>query len=110
MNTQTVVPVVVALLLAASVYAWINGAGDAAVALVSAAWGALVVRSMMVEHERAEQKRDRLVAAALGLYWAGHWTCDREVDEARLWANLRDALELPPGTAPKPNTSRRIAQ
>lgn len=36
------------------------------------------------------------------LYYAGHWTCDRPVDEKALWEEVRDTLGLPPGTSPKP--------
>ena len=41
----------------------------------------------------------RLRGAALALYMAGHWSCDRPADEAALWTALRDALDLAPGTA-----------
>jgi hypothetical protein len=42
-----------------------------------------------------------LERAALQLYYAGVWSCDRRVDEARLWTQLRDALGLKPGTSPR---------
>lgn len=37
--------------------------------------------------------------AANELYLAGRWSCSNEVDEALLWSNLRDALQLEVGTA-----------
>lgn len=48
---------------------------------------------------------ERLQAAATALYEAGHWHCDRPVDEMALWTELRDALGRDPGGAPKPLTS-----
>lgn len=45
---------------------------------------------------------DTLRTAALMLYFAGRWRCDRPCDEAALWSALRDALSLPPGTSPPP--------
>lgn len=42
----------------------------------------------------------RLEAAAKALYSAGHWRCDRSVDESALWTELRDALGLKPGCSP----------
>jgi hypothetical protein len=45
---------------------------------------------------------DALYDAATEIYEAGHWTCDRRVDEKDLWENLRDALHREPGHAPKP--------
>lgn len=39
----------------------------------------------------------RLYAAATALYEAGHWYCDRPVDEGGLWTELRDALGRDPG-------------
>jgi hypothetical protein len=44
-------------------------------------------------------RNDPLRKAALDLYMAGRWSCDRSVDEVRLWTALRDALNLQPGTA-----------
>ena len=51
--------------------------------------------------ERAELLAavERMRGAALALYMAGHWSCDRPADEAALWTALRDALDLAPGTA-----------
>jgi len=43
-----------------------------------------------------------LLDAASALYDAGVWHCDRPVDEAGLWAALRDAMGREPGTSPKP--------
>jgi hypothetical protein len=48
------------------------------------------------------QATQRLQGAALMLYRAGYWTCDRPVDEAAMWTELRDALGLEPGTSPPP--------
>jgi hypothetical protein len=42
---------------------------------------------------------ERLRDAAKGLYMAGRWSCDRSCDEAALWTELRDAAEIPAGTA-----------
>lgn len=47
-------------------------------------------------------KNDKLKKAALELYYAGYWSCDRKCNEALLWENLREALGLPSGTSPKP--------
>lgn len=44
----------------------------------------------------------KLRAAAFSLYYAGHWRCDRLVDEAELWERLRDAMGAKPGHAPRP--------
>ena len=41
--------------------------------------------------------------AALALYQAGHWELDRPMTgQKQLWEALRDALGLPPGSAPPP--------
>lgn len=52
--------------------------------------------------QRAERELEALKAAGVAIYMAGHWTCDRPVDDAALWTALRDALGLPPGNSPKP--------
>jgi hypothetical protein len=41
--------------------------------------------------------------AALALYFAGRWSCDKlpPDEQARLWEELRDALGLPEGSATK---------
>jgi hypothetical protein len=49
---------------------------------------------------------ERLRAAATAIYEAGHWTCDRPVDEVGLWTELRDALGRNSGGAPKPLVDR----
>lgn len=41
----------------------------------------------------------RALEAVEAIYYAGHWTCDRDVDAETLWGELRDALEL---TTPAP--------
>lgn len=49
-----------------------------------------------------KQKYFELFSAASNLYEAGHWTCDRQVNEMALWEALRDAMERKPGNAPVP--------
>lgn len=44
----------------------------------------------------------QLIDAVKAIYTAGHWTCDRAVEENILWANLKRAAGIPHGTAPKP--------
>lgn len=46
----------------------------------------------------------RLRTAATALYFAGRWSCSRDVDEAKLWEDLRDALGLEAGVATKAGT------
>jgi hypothetical protein len=48
------------------------------------------------------QDMEKLIEACFNIYYAGNWTCDRPVDEAKMWADLRDALGIPPGTSPQP--------
>jgi hypothetical protein len=48
---------------------------------------------------------ERIVAAARALYYAAHWTPDRECDAGALWTELRDACEFEPGHSPKPAVS-----
>lgn len=55
-----------------------------------------------IEWAIARDQYESLRRAALDIYSAGYWTCDREVDEAALWTALRDALGLPTGTSPSP--------
>lgn len=43
----------------------------------------------------------RLLRAVDALYQAGHWSCDRQVDEFALWNELKRAAGVPHGTAPK---------
>lgn len=47
-------------------------------------------------------RHEGLLVAATCLYMAGHWSCDREVQEEALWSALRDSLYLPCGLAPVP--------
>jgi hypothetical protein len=47
---------------------------------------------------RAENARLR--EAAKALYYAAHWTPDRDVDAVKLWTDLRDAAGFEPGNAP----------
>lgn len=49
----------------------------------------------------ANCEADDVRTAALALYMAGRWSCSEVPDDeaARLWADLRDALRLEPGTA-----------
>lgn len=44
----------------------------------------------------------RLRTAIEALYYAGVWHCDRPVDEAALWQELRDAAGLVIGASPEP--------
>lgn len=53
--------------------------------------------------EDFEQTFNTLREAVEKLYDAGHWTCDRDVDERALWENVRDAARIQPGNSPKPN-------
>lgn len=41
-----------------------------------------------------------LQEAVYNLYYAGVWTCDREVDAHELWREIRDAAGLHPGFSP----------
>lgn len=50
------------------------------------------------------EKLNRLRTAATALYFAGKWSCHRQVDEAALWEALRDALELEAGVSTKAGT------
>jgi hypothetical protein len=47
-------------------------------------------------------KLEALRSAARDVYYAGHWSCDRDVDAVGLWTNLRDASDFEPGLSPKP--------
>jgi len=44
----------------------------------------------------------RLVRAVEAIYQAGHWHCDRPVDEYALWNELKRAAGVEHGTAPTP--------
>lgn len=44
----------------------------------------------------------RLMRAAANLYYAAHWTPDRDCDAGALWKELRDAAGLEPGHSPRP--------
>ena len=48
----------------------------------------------------AEQRIAELEEAGRGLYYAGFWRCDREVDEVALWDRMKAVLGLPHGTSP----------
>lgn len=54
-------------------------------------------------NNREVERRRRIVRAGRGLYLAGRWSCEElpAEDQARLWEELRDAIELAPGTATK---------
>lgn len=56
---------------------------------------------MQERYDELNAKYLKLYYAALAIYHAGHWICDRECNEAKLWEELRDAMGLPSGTAPK---------
>ena len=49
-----------------------------------------------------KDKYEKLIKAVNALYDAGHWTCDRDVDEQTLWEAVRDAMGRKPGGAPRP--------
>lgn len=36
------------------------------------------------------------------MYYAGHWTCDRPVNEKAYWEAIKDFCGLENGTSPKP--------
>ena len=57
-----------------------------------------------MEEEAILAEFEQLRAAALALYFAGKWSCHREVDEIRLWEALRDALGLEAGAATNSGT------
>lgn len=65
--------------------------------------------SECILYGRGVEETDRIIAAANALYEAGVWSCDREVDEAALWTELRDALCRKPGTSPKPLNVPQLA-
>ena len=44
----------------------------------------------------------RVKDAANAIYDAGYWTCDRPVDDKKLWEELRDSLGRESGRSPKP--------
>ncbi|SKA17565.1 hypothetical protein SAMN02745126_03988 [Enhydrobacter aerosaccus] len=53
----------------------------------------------MSERDRYRRKYRRLKKAVLALYTAAMWEPDRDVPhQAELWANLRDAAGIKPGT------------
>jgi hypothetical protein len=59
---------------------------------------ARVTELLRYNNEQVELRR-QMARAGRELYLAGRWSCDRPVDEAQLWENLRDAVELPIGAA-----------
>jgi|SRR5579872_1419247 len=56
----------------------------------------------------AQTYNERLLEAIRALYYAGVWTCDRDVDEAALWTAVRDAAGFPPGQSPKPGAPPKV--
>lgn len=50
----------------------------------------------------ADQSEGQLRKALTALYDAGHWRCDRAVEEDRLWEQARKALGRQKGSEPKP--------
>lgn len=51
----------------------------------------------------AANKLERLELTIASLYYAAHWTPDRDVGDAdMLWKAVRDAAEFEPGNAPLP--------
>lgn len=55
------------------------------------------------ELAKAKAALETLVAKVANVYYAAAWSADREVDEATLWTELRDAAGFEPGNSPKPN-------
>jgi hypothetical protein len=52
--------------------------------------------------QKLERDLARLIGAVHMIYYAAHWTPDREVEEAdKLWSNLRDAAGFTPGLSLK---------
>lgn len=69
------------------------------------------ILNLAVSRQRIAAEQYELHMATTALYEAGRWSCDRPVDEAKLWTRVRDALKRVPGTSPKPvalNSSYRI--
>lgn len=55
---------------------------------------------LLAANNREVERRRALESAGRALYFAGRWSCENsDVDAAQLWTNLRDALQIEPGTA-----------
>ncbi|HYE72609.1 MAG TPA: hypothetical protein VEF04_04725 [Blastocatellia bacterium] len=52
--------------------------------------------------DAAVKERDALREAVRNVYYAAHWTPDRQCDAVMLWTELRDAAGFEQGQAPKP--------
>jgi hypothetical protein len=57
------------------------------------------VDALLNANNREVERRRALERAGRDLYFAGRWSCDRPADEAQLWEAMRDALQLPAGSA-----------
>lgn len=56
-----------------------------------------LIAAILADREKALK---RLTTAVSAVYYAAHWTPDREVDAAALWTELRDAAGFTPSNAP----------
>jgi hypothetical protein len=65
------------------------------------------VNDLLAANNREVEQRRALAKAGRDLYFAGRWSCDRSVDEAKLWEAMRDALDLPVGSATAAGLGRR---
>lgn len=85
---------VIELALATRTYAFDDGPEDAADTVGAA------IAALQASAQRDEQ-RDEVHKAAAMLYLTGRWECKEltPVEQAQAWERLRDALDLPPGTA-----------
>lgn len=53
-----------------------------------------------VAQDRACTPTEKLIEAVRDLYYAAHWTPDRDVDAIALWTAVRDAAGFEAGHAP----------
>lgn len=68
--------------------------------------------SVEVLHEALINQRGKLdlQGAIHRLYYAAHWTPDRDVDARKLWEDVRDAAGFRPGHAPSADAKVHIAE
>jgi hypothetical protein len=68
---------------------------------------------MIVGLNREKMRFANLQSAIESLYFAAHWTPDRECDAAKLWEAVRDAAGIAPGQTAerlgKPRTIEDVA-
>lgn len=55
------------------------------------------------------KRLERVIEAVRAVYYAAHWTPDRDVDKAALWTELRDACGFEPGKSPEPRPGAGLA-